>query len=1206
MESVLDAHFRDDPEWAVRHHLDSYRLFVRRTLPDALRTFNAQFIKSFDTDGAVQRVEVEVGGPEGREVFLDAPVATPAQCRATMASYVADLRANVIVRFVTDKKRVTEKRFPRVRIGALPVMVRSVACPLNGASPEAMVTAGESAADVGGYFIMGGREKVVVTQERMRLNTLRTSRDSNGHVTGILYAAGNEGESKLYPKRTNFAIDGERRVSVKLVRFNDTWVPLHTIFRALGVETDRDILAHLCLGGGLGGGQESQEGAWAWMAAWVRPSLAVAQSGDHSQEAALDALAARMRYRSTAEALKVLVEDLFPNQGASFRAKAAFLAHVVRQLASTETERVPLTDYDAYMLKRLEPSGDLLGKQFRNAFDILRISALGAMQDEYVFGAVRATGRLDDLVRPDNLSKMFNASIVDDYLGRYMRGVLVKEGVVAESGPTGVVQELSRTNYLSTLSHLRRVHTPMDASLKLRAPRALHVQQYGVMCPYETPEGAHIGLIKSLAMLARITAGSDEAPVRAAMADEGVVSLEGLSPGGMAGATSVFLNGSLVGACTSPGSVARALRLRRRAGVLDRDISVRFDVRASELHVQCDEGRIVRPLVINPLPGSGGAATTAEAVVAVAARFGHRWDAMVGSGGRTKVTKVAMERERGMLEYIDVDEGFGDALVAMTPADVGQRADVVTHVEIHPASTFSAVTGMNPFIEHNYAPRNLYACGHAKQAIGVYATNFRHRVDAVTYVGWGMQLPLVTTRFRSAHGAAGAKLLATGQNLVVAIAPVAGFNQEDSIVLNRASVERGALRVDVYKGVTESEDPERGRIFGNPSAMRKEGQYVSKLARAFYGALDADGMPRVGTLVGKDDAVALLGRVDRAAGLGEADATIVSDRDHHGVVDLVQLSGAPGSRKARIRLRQTRPPNLGDKLASRYSQKGVVGAVMDPWDLPRTADGVVPDVFFNPHAFPTRRTMGQMLEAITGKVCALEGIFGDATAFVGTDAEEVASTLEASGLDRYGDEVLYDGQTGTRMPTKIFVGLTQVGRLKLMSEDKMHSRSTGPKSKRTMQPAAGRARRGGLRVGEMERDVMVCHGMSSFTRETFTVRSDGFQIAVCRRCGATRDGDRPCGTSTCRAGDDQGALGALGEGGSVEVEVPYAFNLFRQELEAVGIGAKLIVDDSPARPALKAFAEAVGVDDEGSDDSDHDHDDGANGAKNGAKKYKSF
>ena len=1167
MEGVLDAHFRDDPEWAVRHHLDSFRLFVRRTLPDALRTFNTQFVKSFDTDGAVQRVEIEVGGAEGRDVFLDKPARTPAECRATMASYVADLRANVLVRFVDAKKRATEKRFPKVRIGALPVMVRSVACPLSGATPEAMVAAGESAADVGGYFIMGGREKVVVTQERMRLNTLRTSRDANGHVAGILYAAGNEGESKLYPKRTNFAVDAERRVSVKLVRFSDTWVPLHTVFRALGVETDRDILAHLCLGAG-------EDAPWAWMAAWARPCLAVAQPGDHSQEAALDALAARMRYRSTAEALKVLVEDLFPNQGASFRAKAAFLAHVVRQLASTETGRVPFTDFDAYMLKRLEPSGDLIGKQFRNAFDVLRIAALGAMQDEYVFGAVRATGRLEDLVRPDNLGKIFNASIVDDYLARYMRGVLVKEGVVAESGPTGVVQELSRTNYLSTLSHLRRVHTPMDATLKLRAPRALHVQQYGVMCPYETPDGAHIGLIKALAMLARITAGSDEAPVRAAMLEEGVVSLDGLSPGGLASATSVFLNGALVGACTAPGDVARALRLRRRAGVLDRDVSVRFDVRASELHVQCDEGRVVRPLIVNPLPGGAVAASDA-AVKAAATRFGFRWDAMVsgGSGARGK-TRVALERERGMIEYVDVDEGFGDAFVAMSPADVGSRADVITHVEVHPAGALSAVAGMNPFLEHNYAPRNLYSCGHAKQAIGVYATNFRHRVDAVAYVGWGMQLPLVTSRFRSAHGP-GAKLLATGQNLVVAIATVAGgFNQEDSLVLNRASVERGALRVDVYKGVTESEDAERGLAFGNPSAMRKEGRYVSKLHRAFYGAMDDDGMPRLGTVVGKDDAIALLGRVDDAA-----DATVVSDRDHHGVVDLVQVSGAPGARKARVRLRQTRDPNLGDKLASRYSQKGVVGAIVDPWNLPRTASGVVPDVFFNPHAFPTRRTMGQMLEAITGKVCALEGIFGDATPFVGTDANAVADALGALGFDRHGDEVMYDGVTGRRVTCPIFVGITQIARLKLMSEDKMHARSTGPKSRRTMQPAAGRARRGGLRVGEMERDVMVCHGMASFARETFTVRSDGFQIAVCKRCGATRDGDRPCGSPSCRWDG--------GEGDRVDVEVPYAFNLFRQELDALGIGAKLLVDDTPAASRRAAAAG------EGGDATDDEDDEGS-------------
>lgn len=1152
MEAVLDAYFRDDPSWAVRHHLDSYRAFVERTIPDTLRTLNSVFSKSFDgaDGGGEQRVEIEVGGPRGTDVKQMPPVHTPAECRATMASYSADLLASVTVRFFdgAGRRAKSEKRFERVRIGALPLMVRSDACPLEGATPEEMVAAGESAADVGGYFIIGGREKVIITQERMRMNALRTSRDKDGNLTGLMYAAGSEGESKLYPKRTYLAVDAARHVTLRLERFNRQPMPLHAMFRALGVESDRDILAHLCLG-------SDPEGAWAWMAEWARPSLSVARAGEFTQEAAFDALASRMRFRSRSEASKVIVEDLFPNQGHSFAAKAAFLAHVVRQLASADTGRTPLTDYDAYTLKRLDASGDLLGKQFRNAYRLLHIAAMGALRDEYVFGAIRTTGRFEDLVRKDNLNKIINGSIVEDYLARYMRGVVLKEGVAFDMGKSGVVQELARTNFLNTLSHLRRIHTPIDETLKLREPRSLHVTQYGVVCPFETPDGALIGLIKNLSLVARITPGVDEADVRKAMWEEGIVELEALSPGGLASATPVFLNGALVGACEDPAAIARGLRARRRRGALDRFVSVSWDLRAGELKVQCDDGRIVRPLIVNPLP-DGAVAASDAIVAAAAARLSNRWQSMIsGAGGADK-------KKGGMIEYLDVEEGFGDALVAQTPAEVGDRAHLVTHVEIHPACALGAIAALSPFLEHNYAARNLYSCGQAKQAIGVYATNFRHRVDAVAYVGWGMQLPLVTTRFRSALGPAAAKLLATGQNLVVAIAPVSGFNQEDAIVLNRASVERGALRVDVYKGVTDAEDPLKGKAFGNPVRMRQLGSYVSRLHRAYYGALDDDGFPKIGTIVGPDDRIALLGRVE---GFGEGqggltDSTVVSDHDLHGEVDLVQASGAPGSRSVRVRLRQTRPPALGDKLATRYSQKGVVGAIVDAWQLPRTASGIVPDVFFNPHAFPSRRTVGQMLEMLTGKACALEGVFGDATAYVGTDPHEVARVLEKRGFlgnGKWGDEVMYDGVTGARLRTPVFVGVAQVCRLKLMGADKIHARaSTGPRSRRTMQPAAGRAHGGGLRVGEMERDVFLSHGMSGFTRESFMTRSDGFSISVCQRCGAARDGDRPCGACIAEAGD-----GESGRAEAVTVEVPYAFNVLRQELDAIGISTRIMASD---------------------------------------------
>ena len=1167
MDALVARFFESDPSWAVRHHLDSFRAFLDVDLPDTVRTFNdGRLTSEFQNEAGetVHRVTVLVGGREG-SVRLLPPELTPAECRTRMASYSGDLRADVHVAFeyLKDRPRTVDRVFRNVRIGRMPVMLRSAACALEGASPHALASAGESVGEAGGYFISGGREKVVVTQEYIRNNTLSVRAGARpGELLGLIKCTSMAGEARLYPKRTDLAVDAGGRVRLRLVRFNDAYIPLHTVFRALGVETDRDILDVVSFGdapsetgpGRADADAPAESGPWTWVREWLRPSLAVAQEGQYTQQAALDALAATMSFRSVAEALKVLVEDLFPNQGESFRAKAAFLGHLVRRLAAVHTGRAAITDRDAYEFKRFNTAGGLLAEQFRNAYDAFRLNALRVLRDEYDYGAMQASGRLEDLVRDDNLARVMQPAIIEEYMARYMRGVVVKEGEVSDAGggAEGVVQELSRTNYFSTLSQLRRVNTPLDESLKIRSPRALHQQQFGFVCPFETPDGGHIGLLKNLSMSASITPGSDPEEVVASLRRAGLVALDAILPRAMATTTVVFLNGQMLGAIADPADACERLRLERRAGLLDPFVSVRWNLRASEIDVQCDRGRIVRPLVVNPLPG-GALASSERAIAAAAKRVAPHatWAQLVaGAAGRRAQARgearQASEKRRGVVEHLDVDEVITNALVAVRPEDATAQH---THVEVHPALALSAISGYLPFVGHNQAARNLYACGHAKQAIGVYASNFRHRVDAVAYVAWGAQMPLVTSRFARAHGAA-VPLLASGQNLVVAIAPGLGFNQEDSMVLNLASVQRGALRVDVYHGVTAVE--ENGRTFANPARMREQGAYVAGLKRAYYGALDDEGLPKVGTVVGKDDRWALLGRVREGR-----DDSVISDADHYGVVDLVNVSGEPGARKVRARLRQTRAPSLGDKLCSRFAQKGVVGLVVEPWKLPRTAAGVVPDVFINPHAIPSRMTIGHLLDTLLGKACAGEGVFGDGTAFGETDVGAVGDALARRGFARAGDETMYDSATGAQLQVPVFVGVTQICRMKLMSEDKLNARAKGPKVRRTMQPAAGRAAGGGLRVGEMERDVFLAHGASAMLRESFMDRSDRYACTVCRACGGRPNGD---------------VCGACGSDDVAVVEMPYTFNLLRHELDAIGVSHRLLTTaeasvEPPAPPA---------------------------------------
>ena len=1141
MESILDAYFRHDPTWAIRHHLDSYRSFIHFKMMDAIQSLNGQmFSETFLSPNGEpsKQVSIYIGGIDGKAIAVRKPTSTPAECRTKMRNYAGEIVADIVVqfRYLTENKTM-EKKFDRVRIGMMPVMIGSCACPLENATVQQLFESGESIGDVGGYFVIGGREKVLVSQEEIRTNLMQTRRSpQDGSLIGLIRCTGDSGESKLYPKTTNLIVNLKGEVELRLVRFNGTFVPIHLLFRALGVETDKEIMEIVSLG---------ETGPWAWIREWIRPSLIVTQEGQYSQKGALEVLAATTRYKSTPEILKVLIEDLFPNQGPEFRPKALFLGHLIRQLAMVHKDRAPLTDRDAYERKRIKASGDLMSEQFRNGYDIFRKAALRALRDEYTFGIVLTTGKLEDMVRLDNISTIFQASIIEEYMMRYMKGVIVKEGT-AESGKEGVVQELSRTNYLSTLSHLRRVHTPIDESLKLREPRALHLQQYGVMCPFETPDGGHCGLLKNLSMTTEITDGSDRTEVEESLKRLGLIDITSVSPSVMKYSTFVFLNGQLTGVVNDPSALCNGLRLDRRAGLLDQHVSIQWNAPLFEIHIQCNEGRLVRPLLITPFPW-GKTVKSDEDIANAVKRLPYQgikgWDHLVmGFDGRRPwrpQSRQMSEQRRGIVEYLDIDESVENAFIAMSVSEVTSQH---THIEIHPATSFSVVAGLSPFVGHNQPARNIYACGQAKQAIGVYATNFNTRVDAVAYVGWNMQLPIVTTRFAATHRNA-YPLLAGGQNLIVAISPALGFNQEDSMVLNKASVERGALRVDVFHGLTTAE--ENGLQFVNPTKLRADGTYVSGVKRAYYGSLDENGFPSVGTVVGKDDRCALIGRVKDGA-----DATILSDADVFGTVDLVNISGEPGSQRIRARLRQTRSPTLGDKLCSRYAQKGVVGLIVDPCKLPRTASGIVPDIFINPHAIPSRMTVGHLIETVMGKACAFEGVIGDATAFINTDLDPVGKVLLQHGLAPMGDEIMYDSSTGKQIQCPIFLGVTHMCRLKLMSEDKLNARSSvGPRVRRTMQPAAGRAAGGGLRVGEMERDVLCAHGMSAMMRESFMDRSDKYACDVCRKCGGRPNGD---------------VCGSCGSDDIITVEMPYTFNLFRHEMDAIGIKNELLAepDDS--------------------------------------------
>jgi DNA-directed RNA polymerase II subunit RPB2 len=551
------------------------------------------------------------------------------------------------------------------------------------------------------------------------------------------------------------------------------------------------------------------------------------------------------------------------------------------------------------------------------------------------------------------------------------------------------------------------------------------------------------------------------------------------------------------------------------------------------------------------------------------------------------VTVLESAESAAVIEYIDVEEQ-DTVLIATTPADMQTlrgRLQQWTHCEIHSCAIFSMASAIIPLLHHNNAAYNALALAQTKQAIGVYATNFANRFDVAGMVLNYPQLPFVTTRFaeRLCDGK-----LCHGDNLVVAIATYTGYNQEDACIINMDSCMRGMFDVTCYETI-KYRDEEYGSealIAANPMHLQSKGLNVDGVKSLDYGHLDERGMPMVGTVL--REGLLLVGMVHvktvevDAGGMARdpqttgskdmigknvirkkvyTDRSIIADRSHEGrTVDRVYTyRDESGNGCAKIRLRHVRSPELGDKMATRFAQKGVVGMLMRREDMPYSSSGVIPDIIINPHSHPKRMTVGHMLDCLLSKVACVHGTRLQTNAFEPKDVDGLQDLLQTQyGLDRCGDEILYNGMTGCQMQCAIFTGLNYYGRLKHMVADKMNFRDAGPRNFLTRQATKGRGKHGGLRVGEMEEHAILAHGASAFLKESFMERADKHEMYVDARTGAA---------GTVISNDAAGVLTTMGktaEAPSTDVRavaVPYAFKLLQQELQGMSIDTKIRFDN---------------------------------------------
>ena len=540
----------------------------------------------------------------------------------------------------------------------------------------------------------------------------------------------------------------------------------------------------------------------------------------------------------------------------------------------------------------------------------------------------------------------------------------------------------------------------------------------------------------------------------------------------------------------------------------------------NEFAIESDGGRIVRPLF-----------KVSEGKILDPPKNKDDWNEWIKSN----------------IEYIDA--GQSDIIrVAMFPSEV---SEFHTHCEIHPSLMLGHMASTIPMSDHNQSPRNTYQSAMGKQAMGLYARNYAKRLDKNGYVLCNPMRPFVETKMMNVLKT---HEMPFGYNAIVAIGIYSGYNQEDSVILNKAALKRGLFR-SLYYTIYKDEE-HRNVASGKEEKFTKPRKENTKgFKSSSYHAVNDEGIPILHTKIKENDV--LIGKVTNLKqdqhGYTYRDSSTTHKNAEECRIDGVwQDKNSDGYPFVKVRVVSERVPEIGDKVSSRHGQKGTCGIILNEEDMPFTASGLRPDIIMNPHAVPSRMTIAQLMETMFGKVCSMTGNLGDGTPYSHLKIEDLRKHMISLGMHPYGNELLYNGQTGEMMEAEIFMGPTFYQRLKHMVKDKTHSRAKGPIVSLTRQPCEGRARDGGLRVGEMERDCMLSHGTAMFTKERLMDVSDPFSTGFCKNCGVLAVVNKEASLYEC---------GTCGVRTEFQMKtIPYAMKLWTQELEAMHIVPRLVFE----------------------------------------------
>ena len=1149
---IIESYFKQSHlEKLVKHQLESYNYFITYEIQKTIQMFNPMIINTEieNAEGSpstkinitIHFTNFSILRPQIFENNGSSKIMYPNEARLRNFTYSSQMTLDINITYEihnveTSTSHTIHNTIQNINIGKIPIMLNSCLCSLKHASSDPSIH-NECLYDTGGYFIINGSEKTVIGQERAAENQVycfKMKKNTKWSWTAEMRSVPDF--KQLSPKLINIMISSKgtehgNPLYIDLPKLRNP-IPLFTLFKALGVTSDKKICEYILLN------IEDNKTFLKLLKASIVDSNTII-----TKEDAFNYILSQVQFttykntttnhdKKTTYTEEIITTELFPHCKTASE-KLYFLGYMTLQLIKSSLGIIPESDRDSYENKRIDTCGVLLNNLFRNNFNKLVKDMQKHIRREVNNGSWKTNHNYESIINLTNIYKIVKASTIEN---GFKRALATGDFGISNvnSNKVGVAQVLNRLTYISTLSHLRRINTPIDKSGKLIPPRKLHNSTWGFICPAETPEGHSVGVVKNLSYLTHITLPSYSEPIYTYILPYIVKIDERTTPDILHNKVKVFVNGNWYGICENPITLYNDLKKKKEQGIINIYTSITFHYSKMEIHICTSGGRITRPVY----RVENNKILFDETMIEKITSGESSWDDLITN----------IKNDRGIIEYIDPAEQ-NNSLIAMKHTQLSDKK--YTHCEIHPSTIFGILASCIPFPEHNQSPRNTYQCAMGKQAMGVYATNHSMRMDKTAYVLSYPMRPLVDTRvmnFIKLHE------IPSGCPVVVAIMSHTGYNQEDSILFNKGSVDRGLFQATLFK----TEKDEDKKLYGDAEIRcRPDPSKTKGMKFGNYDKINSDGVIPENMLVEDKDIIMSKivpikeNRNDHMKTIKYEDYSLIYRTNEDVYIDKNYLNrNGDGYNLCKIKLRSLRVPNIGDKFSSRHGQKGTIGNIIPEEDMPYTQNGVKPDIIINPHAIPSRMTIAQLKETLLGKALLELGLFGDGTSFEEFDIKDIRKQLLEVNYECNGNELLYNGLTGEQMETSIFIGPCFYQRLKHMVADKQHSRSIGPMVNLTRQPAEGRSRDGGLRFGEMERDCMISHGASRFTKERVYDVSDAFKAHICKECGSFVAFNKKHNIYHCNMCENTTKFS--------EVRIPYACKLLFQELTTMNIMPRII------------------------------------------------